>query len=148
MLPEDEQRQLQEIEQALCRDDPKFGRQFGRLVRASDPRVHYKRKLIQAQLGFVIGVGLLPAGAVTHRVYLAAAGVVIVLLSLAWAVVSWRRYVARIRPAPCRAAGTTTAKDPKRQLGQTRRVRMMKRMEERWRRRQEGNGGMRGRTGR
>ena len=26
MLPEDEQRQLQEIEQALYRDDPKFGR--------------------------------------------------------------------------------------------------------------------------
>jgi len=45
----------------------------------------------------VIRVGLLPAGAVTHRVYLEAAGVVIVL-SLAWAVVSWRRYVARVRP--------------------------------------------------
>ena len=94
-LPEDEERQLQEIEQALCRDDPKFGRR----MRASDPQARYKRKLIQAQLGFVIGMGLLPAGAVTHRVYLAAAGVVIVLLSLAWAVVSWRRYVARVRPA-------------------------------------------------
>ena len=94
MLPEDEQRQLQEIEQALYRDDPKFGR----LMRASDPRVHYERKLIQALLGVVIGVGLLPAGAVTHRVYLEAVGVVIVLLSLVWAVVSWRRYVARVRP--------------------------------------------------
>ena len=94
-LPEDEERQLQEIEQALCRDDPKFGRR----MRASDPQGRHKRKLIQAQLGFVIGMGLLPAGAVTHRVYLGAAGVVIVLLSLAWAVVSWRRYVARVRPA-------------------------------------------------
>jgi hypothetical protein len=36
-LPEHEQRQLQQIEQALCRDDPKFGR----LMRAIDPRVHY-----------------------------------------------------------------------------------------------------------
>jgi len=106
MLPEDEQRQLQEIEQALCRDDPKFGRR----MRASNPRVHYRRKLIQAQLGVVIGVGLLPAGAVTHRVYLEAAGVVIVLLSLAWAVVSWRRYVTRGRPARSRA-GTKTASD-------------------------------------
>jgi hypothetical protein len=84
---------------------------------------------------------LLPAGAVTHRVYLAAVGVVIVLLSLVWAMVSWRRYVARIRPARSRAA-TTTAKGAKHQPGQTRRVRMMKRMEERLRRRQEGNGGM------
>jgi len=141
MLPEDEQRQLQEMEQALYRDDPKFGRR----MRASDPRVHYERKLLQALLGIVIGVGLLPAGAVTHRVYLEAAGAVIVLLSLAWAAVSWRRYVAMVRPARSRA-GTTTAKGTKHQLGQTRRARMMKRMEERWRRRQEGNGGMPGRT--
>ena len=94
MLPEDERRQLQEIEQALCRDDPKFGRR----MRASNPRVHYRRKLIQAQLGVVIGLGLLPAGAVTHRVYLEAAGVVIVLLSLAWAVAGWRRYMAGSGP--------------------------------------------------
>jgi len=141
MLPEDEQRQLQEIEQALYRDDPKFRR----LMRGCDPRVHYERKLIQALLGVVIGLGLLPTGAVTHRFYLEAVGVVIVLLSLAWAVVSWRRYVAGGRPARSRA-GTETAKGTKRQLGQTRRARMMERMEERWRRRQEGNGGMPGRT--
>jgi hypothetical protein len=140
-LPEDEERQLQEIEQALYRDDPKFGRR----MRASDPQVRYKRKLIQAQLGIVIGVGLLPAGAVTHRVYLEAVGVVIVLLSLAWAVVSWRRYVARTRPGGS-GAGTTTAKGTKRRPGQGRRARMMKHMEQRWRRRQEGNGGMPGQT--
>ena len=140
-LPEDEQRQLREIEQALCRDDPKFGR----LMRASDPRVHYERKLKHAVLGVVIGAGLLAAGAVTRRVYLEAAGVVIVLLSLVWAVVSWRRYVAWVRPARSRA-GTKTATGAKRQPGQTRRARMMERMEERWRRRQQGDGGMPGRT--
>ena len=140
-LPEHEQRQLQEIEQALCRDDPKFGR----LMRAGDPQVHYERKLMRALLGVVIGAGLLVAGVVTRRVYLEAAGVVIVLLSLVWAVASWRRYVARVRPARSRA-GTKTAKGTKRRLGQTRRARMMARMEERWRRRQEGSGGMPGRT--
>jgi len=140
-LPEHEQRQLQEIEQALYRDDPKFGRR----MRASDSRMRYKRTLIQALVGVVIGIGLLLAGAVTHRVYLEAVGVVIVLLYLAWAVVSWRRYVAGIRPARSRP-GTTTAKDTKHRSGQTRRARMTKRMEERWRRRQEGNGGMPGRT--
>jgi Protein of unknown function (DUF3040) len=140
-LPEHEQRQLQEIEQALYRDDPKFGRR----MRAGGPRMRFKRKLIQAQLGFVIGVGLLPAGAVTHRVYLVAAGVVIMLLSLVWAVVSWRRYAARVRPSRS-GPGTSTAEGAKRQLGQTRRARMMKRMEERWRRRHEGDGGIPGRT--
>ena len=113
--------------------------------RASDPRVHYERKLIRALLGVMIGAGLLAAAAVAHRIYLEAAGVVIVLLSLAWAVVSWRRYVAMARPARSRAR-TKTAKGTTRQLGQTRRTRVMERMAERWRRRQEGNGGMPGRT--
>ncbi len=140
-LPEHEQRQLQQIEQALYRDDPKFGRR----MRASDPRMRYGRKLLQALLGAVIGVGLLAAGVVIHRVYLDAAGVVIVLLSLVWAVVSWRRYVARVRPARS-GAGTTTATGTKHRPGQTWRARMMERMAERWRRRREGNGGMPGRT--
>jgi Protein of unknown function (DUF3040) len=142
MLPEDEQRQLQEIERALYRDDPKFGRR----MRASDPRMRYEHKLLQALLGVVVGVGLLAAGAVTHRFYLDAAGVVMVVLSLTWAVVSWRRYTAWVRPAPSGAAAGKAAKGTKRQPGPTRRARMMKRLEKRWRHRQEGNGGMPGRA--
>ena len=136
-LSEHEQRQLEQIEQALYREDPKFGR----LVRSSDPRVHYKRKLAQALIGVVVGAGLLAAGVVTHRAYLEAAGAVIMLLSLVWAVVSWRRHLARVRPAtPARAKAQ--AKGPARRPGQTRRARMMERMEERWRRRQEGDSRM------
>ena len=97
-LPEYEQRQLQQIEQALCRDDPKFRRR----MRAGDPWVHYERRLLQALLAVVIGAGLFAAGAVTQRVYLEAASLVIVLLSLLWAVVSWPRYVAADRPARSR----------------------------------------------
>ena len=140
-LPEDEQRQLHEIEQALNRDDPKFGRR----MRATDPRVQYERKLMRALLGIVFGAGLLAAGAVTHRLYLEAAGVMIMLLSLVWAVTNWRRYAAGSRPARSRA-GTKTATGTKRRPGQTRRARMMQRMEQRWRRRQEANGGMPRRT--
>jgi hypothetical protein len=98
-------------------------------MRAGDPRVHHERKLTQALPRAVIGAGLLAAGAVTHRVYLDAAGVVIVLLSLVRAVVSWRRYVARVRPARSRA-GTKTAKGTKHRPGQTRQAQMMERMEE------------------
>ena len=134
-LSEHEQRQLEQIEQALYREDPKFGR----LVRSRDPRVHYKRKLAQALTGVAVGAGLLAAGVVTHRVYLEAAGAAVALLALVWAVVSWRRHVARVRPARAKA----TAKGAKGQArpghsAQTRRARMMERMEERWRRRQEG----------
>ena len=140
-LPEHEQRQLQEIEQALCRDDPKFAR----LMRASDPRAKHKRKLIRALLRVMIGAGLLSAGVVARSVYLEAVGVVIVLLSLVPAVTSWRRYVAAARSARS-PAGIKTAEGAERRPGQTRRARMMRRMEERWRRRQEGNGGMPGQT--
>ena len=141
-LPEHEQRQLQRIEQALCRDDPEFVRR----MRGGDPRVRYGHGLLQALPGVVIGAGLLAAGAVTGRVYLGAAGVVIVLLSLVRAVVSWRRYAAGVAaPAPS-GAGAATATGTTRRPGQTRRARVKERMQERRRRRQEGNGGMTGRT--
>ena len=140
-LTEDEQRQLQEIERALYDDDPKFARR----IRAGDPRVRYGRKLMQVLLAVVIGAGLLAAGAVTHRAYLEAAGVVVVLLSLVWAVASRRRYAAGVQPARSRA-GTSTATGTKGRPGPTRRARMMERMDKRWRRRQEGHGGTPGRT--
>ena len=131
-LSEHEQRQLEQIEQALYREDPKFGR----LVRSSDPRVHYKRKLVQALAGVMVGVGLLAAGVVTHRVYLVAAGAAILLLPLIWAVGSWRRHLVRVRPPQ---SMTRTKGRQAWRPGQTRRARMMERMEERWRRRQEGD---------
>jgi hypothetical protein len=90
VAPGNEQRQLRKIGQALCGDDPGFVR----LMRATDPRVQYGRKLIRALPGVVIGAGLPAAGAVGHRVFLEAAGVVFVLLALVRAVVSWRRYAA------------------------------------------------------
>ena len=140
-LPEDEQRQLQQIERALYEDDPKFARR----IRAGDPRVRSKRTLLRVLPGVVIGAGLLAAGAVTGRAYLEAAGLVIVLLSLVAAVVSRPRYVAGVRPARS-GAGTRTATGTKRRPGQSRRARMTERMEQRWRRRQDGNGGRPGRT--
>ena len=132
-LSEHEQRQLEQIEQALYREDPKFGR----LVRSSDPRVHYKRKLVQGLVGVLVGAGLLAAGVVTRHVYLEAAGAAIGLLSLVWTVVCWRRHAARVRPARIKAKQAASARSVS--PGQTRRARLMERMEERWRRRQEGD---------
>lgn len=70
----------------------------------------------------------------------------IVLLSLVGAVVSQRRYVDRVRSALSRAR-TSTATGTKRRPGQTRRARMMQRMEARWRRRQEVTAGCAGGRG-
>ena len=132
-LSEHEQRQLEQIEQALYREDPKFGR----VVRSSDPRVHYKRKLVQAVVGVLIGAGALAAGVVTHRVYLEAAGAAVVLLALVWAIVSWRRHVARVRPARAKVSQPRAVGPGRSKAGW--RARLMERMEERWRRRQEGD---------
>jgi Flp pilus assembly protein TadB len=132
-LSEHEQRQLEQIEQALYREDPKFGR----LVRSSDPRVHYKRKLVQDFVGVLIGAGLLVAGIVTRHVYLEAAGAALVLLSLLWALILWRRHAARVRPARAKLKSVGSVGKPSPAL--TRRARMMERMEERWKRRQEGD---------
>ena len=77
---------------------------------------------------------MLAAGAVTHRACMEAAGLAIVLLSLVAAVVSRRRDLDGARPARS-GAGTRTATGTKRRPGQSRRARIMERMEERWRRR-------------
>jgi hypothetical protein len=50
-----ERRQLEQIEQALRADDPRFAS----AVHAADPRVRYKRRGTEAALGFLVGVGLL-----------------------------------------------------------------------------------------
>jgi hypothetical protein len=84
---------------------------------------------------------LVAAGIVTRGVYFEAAGAVVLLLSLVWTVVSWRRHLARIRPPQSKAgsaSGRSAGSD--RQGGW--RARLMERMEERWRRRQERNGRM------
>jgi hypothetical protein len=57
-LSEHERRQLEQIEQALRADDPRFAD----AVTAADPWVHYKRRVIAAALGLVIGIGLLLVG--------------------------------------------------------------------------------------
>ena len=132
-LSEHEQRQLEQIEQALYREDPKFGR----VVRSSDPRVHYKRRLVQGFAGVLIGAGALVAGVVTHRLYLEAIGAAVVLLSLVWTIVSWRRHLARTRPVRAKRGQLRTLGPGGPQ--QNWRARMMERMEERWNRRQQGD---------
>jgi hypothetical protein len=134
-LSDHEQRQLEQIEQALYREDPKFGR----LVRSSDPRVHYKRKLAQAIIGVLVGAGILAAGVVTRHVYLEAAGAAVMLLSLVWALVSWRRHAARVRPVHERAKASGHGRSAGGRPALGWKARMMERMEERWRRRQEGD---------
>ena len=137
-LSEHEKRQLEQIEQALRADDPRLAS----AVHATDPRVHYRRRVIGAALGFLIGVGLLLAGLVITVTLVAVAGFVVMLTCSMWAVTSYRRMTGS-------ATGRVPAEDgrsgKKRRAARDRRVgkqagsRLIDRLEERWRHRREGD---------
>jgi Flp pilus assembly protein TadB len=136
-LSEHEQRQLEQIEQALYAEHPRFAK----AVRAADPQVHYKRRVVYAALGFCVGIGLLLAGVVVGHTFLVVSviGFVVMLSCSMWLVSSYRRMNGM-------ATGRVPSRD--RRVGKDKRQRRAKRpgsglserLEERWRRRQEGSG--------
>jgi len=140
-LSEHEQRQLEQIEQALYTEHPRFVR----AVRAADPRVHYKRRVMYAAIGFLIGVALLPVG-VSTNIAISIAGFILMLTSCYWAASSYRRMNGiatgrlsvkergprRLRRGSGGGASRKERRAHRRQSG------LGERLEERWRRRQEG----------
>ncbi len=136
-LSEHEQRQLEQIEQALRAEDPRFAD----VVHAADPRVHHKRRVIGAALGFLCGVGLLLTGVVINVILIAVAGFMIMLACSLWAVTSYRRMTGistgRV-PAKRRRSGEKRRAAGDRRPGHQARLGLMLRLEERWRHRQQG----------
>ena len=143
-LSEHEQRQLEQIEQSLYTDYPKLAQS----VRAQDPRVHYKRRVVEAAIGFLVGVGLLLAGVISKIIPVGVGGFLVMLACAMWALTSWRhmggivsgRGLGVARPAGA-AGGAREGR--RRGRGHRRgrekpRLSFMERLEERWRRRQEG----------
>jgi hypothetical protein len=135
-LSEHERRQFEQIEQALRASDPRLAG----AAHSTDPRVHYKRRVIAAALGFLIGVGLLFAGLVINVILVAVAGFAVMLICSLWAVASYRRMTAtttgRVSGQASRfAKRRRVAKSPR--AGKRAGSGLMERLEERWRRRQE-----------
>jgi Protein of unknown function (DUF3040) len=134
-LSEHEQRMLEQIEKALYAEDPKFAHS----VRARDPRVHYRRRVILAIIGFLLGVGLLVAGVIIKYIPMGVAGFLVMLTCAMWALTSWRHMTGlgpRGAPAEPRQR---QRKRRRRGRGQPTDQGFMERLEERWRRRQEGD---------
>ena len=132
-LSEHEQRQLEQIEQALYRED----RRLVRLVRSSDPRVHYRRRVAEALVGLALGAAMIAAGIVLPVIGLAVAGFVVMLLSSIWVLNSWRQMSAvALGATPGRPARKRRSKRAKR--GTAGHSSFGERLDERWRRRQEG----------
>ena len=143
-LSEHEQRQLEQIEQALYSDYPKLVQS----VRAQDPRIHYKRRVVEAVIGFVIGVGLLLAGVISKIIPVGVGGFLVMLACAMWALTSWRHMggivSGRGLGAPRPQGGARDGRGRRSRSKGRRRSRdksglsFMERLEERWRRRQEG----------
>ena len=136
-LSEHERRQLEQIEQALRAGDPRFAD----AIQAAGPRVHYRRRVIAAALGFVIGVGLLLAGLVINVIAVAVAGFVVMLACSLWAVTSYRRMTGTTPGrvgAQARRSGRKRGAADGRRAGKQAGSGLMGRLEERWRRRQRG----------
>ena len=128
-LSEHEQRLLDQIEQALYAEDPKWAN----TVRISDPRSHYKRRLVKASIGFVLGVVLLMVGVVINMIPLGVGGFVVMLAACLWGLSSWKRMNGFGDSAS--APGASAPGKQVRRGGN--RGSFMERMEERWRRRHD-----------
>lgn len=127
-LSDHEQRLLDQIEQALYAEDPKFAH----AVRTTSPQAHYRRRIFKAGLGFVLGVFVLMAGLVANAgpvtIAVGVAGFLLMVACAVWALTSWKRMT-----------GVGGQTDLPRSAGRPVRAGFMNRMEERWRRRTEGD---------
>lgn len=104
-LSDHEQRLLDEIEQALYAEDPKFVSSV-RSVRARSGR---RRALIWGGTGVVVGLGLVLVGLVAAIIPLSVVGFVLVVGAVSFGVQSLR---ARPEPTTRRGARTSGGADP------------------------------------
>lgn len=123
-LSEHEQRLLEQIEQSLYAEDPKFAR----AVRGKNLHSLKRARLLRSIAGLVLGVALLLAGVITMTAHPSlgiglGVGGFLVMVASAWYAMSTRRVV---RPVPTTAP---TKPAPRRSL--------LTRLEERWERRQD-----------
>lgn len=147
-LSEEELRLLEQMERALVADDPKLAS----TLRGASIRRHARRRAYVAGGAFLVGVIVLMTGAVMSMTVVGIVGFVVMLGSAYVALSSWR---GQTGPEP--AAATVDTDNPFTLIEGGRKTKragrghgrsaaqngsFMERMEERWRRRREQNGGM------
>ena len=127
-LSEHEQRLLEQIEQSLYAEDPKFARSW----RTKDPGTVRRNTLVRAVLLFVVGLGGLLAGVITLNsstvvgIAVGTAGFLF-MLGAAWFGLSTRQRVRAVATAP--ESRRRRSRGPRRSLSA--------RLEDRWERRQD-----------
>jgi Protein of unknown function (DUF3040) len=87
-LSEHEQRLLDQIEQALYAEDPKFAS----AVRSARSRSRTRRSILLCVFGVIIGLGLVLVGLLTNIIALSVVGFVLVVGACGWAAQSLRSH--------------------------------------------------------
>ncbi|MCX4991520.1 MULTISPECIES: DUF3040 domain-containing protein [unclassified Streptomyces] len=129
-LSEHEQRMLEQMERALYAEDPKFAT----ALEGSGLRTYTRRRVYQAVAGFLVGIALLMAGMVAVQIWLSVVGFLVMLGCAVLAVTGWRK-----APKPGEQPAASGSPAARRQ-GRQRRS-MMDRIEQRWQRRRDEQGG-------
>jgi hypothetical protein len=124
-LSDEEARLLHQLEQSLAAEDP----DFASTLRGSKFMAHNRRVAILAVLGFLGGLVLLFAGAVSAMTWLGVVGFLTMLGTAYLFMNAWKRGIGRSNDEPARGP----RKSPK-PTGT-----FVDRMEERWQRRRDGD---------
>jgi hypothetical protein len=147
-LSEHEQRLLEQMEQQLSVEDPKFAS----AMRGSAARVKARRRMILGALGVLLGLGLVLLGVAQGIVLIGIAGFAIMVAG-AWLAVTPAKQKGPGGPVGMVAAdGSTQPRAPRGQRGSAGKARrggkgrrdarsngtFMQRMEQRWERRRDG----------
>ena len=122
-LSEEEQRLLEQMEQALATEDPKFAS----TLRGSTLQARSRRRAIGAAFGFLVGITVLMLGAIRPSTVIAVAGFLIMLGSAYAFVVLFGRSRGSGESRP---SASKPVRKPKASSGS-----FMDKMEQRWRRR-------------
>ena len=128
-LSEEEQRLLEQMEQALSTEDPKFAS----TLRGSAMRARSRRRAAFAAAGFLTGVAILMAGAVLQTTVVAVVGFLAMLASAYLFVGQWRRSTSTVEPVPSAPSPRPATRNRATAGGDS----FMDRMEERWRKRRD-----------
>ncbi|MEU2430094.1 MULTISPECIES: DUF3040 domain-containing protein [unclassified Streptomyces] len=127
-LSEHEQRMLEQMERALYAEDPKFAT----ALEGSGLRTYTRRRVYQAVAGFLVGIALLMAGMVAQQIWISVVGFLVMLGCAVLAVTGWRKAP---KPGEQNPGAQATRHRPKQRRS------MMDRIEQRWQRRRDEQGG-------
>ncbi|MCW2831602.1 MAG: hypothetical protein JWP31_2294 [Aeromicrobium sp.] len=133
-LSDEEARLLHQLEQSLAAEDP----DFASTLRGSKFMAHNRRVAFLAVLGFIAGLVVLFAGAVSKMTWLGVVGFLAMLGAAYLFTMAWKRGIGGRDEAHAPAAGRSGAggRAGKQAKGQGS---FVDRMEERWQRRRDGD---------